>query len=341
VQLVYTPHAATILAETSPEPDDAGVNLAENTSLHLPSSFPPTIRSLSEVKRVCRMERRLRYAIAHDALAVIRRQRRIIQGLWQFKKINVSGTGNRPNTRLLTTYKQLSVKLTRAVHKYQTARAALEVLDPEGDWQEDLQVLRQEDIRGPGRDPDESEGRYVMSWIWTSRKAGTVNVGTEAEFNESMRVEWTKARARMLRWKEEYAILQEEMRRVIAWFEWKEDWWKEQATRREAAATDILIGISAYAYKQANLMRRMAIRCAADWVPVLKSHRIQPAWATKYPTAASNQKQKSNENEEFDEDADAAEALDEDDSLDVEEIPSDMEELASPEEDGIYFDYDD
>ena len=47
---------------------------------------------------ICQLERQLREPQADDALADIRCQRCVIQGLWQFKKLNVSGTGNKPNT---------------------------------------------------------------------------------------------------------------------------------------------------------------------------------------------------------------------------------------------------
>jgi len=196
---VYTPHSATVLAEN----DELGTELAENSKLWLPSSLPASVRCLSEMKCVCNAECRLRYAQCLDSLAQIRRQRRIIQGLWQFKKINISGTGNRPNTRMLGTNNKINRKLARAIHMYRTARVALLVLDPDGDWCGELKELRQEDIRGPGKEADESNGRYVMSWIWMTRKPDNSGVGTEAEFNESMRVEWTKTRARMMRWQED------------------------------------------------------------------------------------------------------------------------------------------
>lgn len=284
------------------------------------------------------MERRLRYAQAHDALAQIRRQRRIIQGLWQFKKINISGTGNRPNTRVLSTYTKLARKVTRAAHKYRTAHSALHVLDPDGNWKDELKELRQEDIRGPGKDPDESNGRYVASWIWLTRKAGKATAATEAEFNDCMRVEWSKVRARMMRWQEEYLIVQEEMRRVIAWFEWKATWWTEQASRRGNAKPTILGGISAYAYKQANLVCRMAERCAADWLPALKSQQITPEWGSNYPLRMDSQQGSTEEN--LREDVED-EALVGDDGLDIEEVPSDVEDLECQDQEDLYFDYDD
>jgi hypothetical protein len=277
----------------------------------------------------------------HDALAQIRRQRRIIQGLWYFKKINVSGTGNRPNTCILTTYKGLTRKLARAVFKYRRAREALLVLDLDGDWKLELQVLRQEDISGPGKDPDESSGKYVMSWIWLLRKAEKSDV-SETEFNECMRVEWMKTRARMMRWQEEYLILQEEMRRVIVWFEWRASWWEQQATRRVNAKPDILGGISAYTYKQANLMHCMARCCADHWLPFLASKDITPGWAIKYPIQPDSickKKVTENDIEEEGEDEEGEnEELEEDDSLDIEETHSDIDK---EEDQYLVFDYDD
>ena len=43
---------------------------------------------------------------------------------------------------MLTMYNKINRKLARAVHKYQTARIALLVLDPNGDWHEELKELR-------------------------------------------------------------------------------------------------------------------------------------------------------------------------------------------------------
>jgi hypothetical protein len=44
----------------------------------------------------------------------------------------------------------------------------------------------------------------------------------EDEFDDSMRIEWAKARARMMRWKEELWIVQEVMCHVIAYHGWME-----------------------------------------------------------------------------------------------------------------------
>jgi len=342
-QLVYTPHAAAMVA-SSASLDDNGlprVEVAENAPLFLPSSFPADVRSLSEMNRVCNMEKKLRLAQAEDALVEIRRQRRIVQGLWQFKKLNVTGTGNRPNTKMLTLYNRISHKIEHAAHRYRTARSALLVLDPEGDWKERLKELRREDIRGPGRDLGDKKttnGRFEPSWIWLVQRNPTPMSQTEAEFNASMKVEWAKTRARMMRWKEEYMIVQEEMRRVLAWFEWKALWWEKQTIGRATGQPDVLHGASAYAHKQAHIVRCMALRCAVDWLPALRKLGIEPAWSISYPQIRdndkdSNQKTTSGHSEVDDNMVDVVD----DDGVDIEEVLSDEEE----DDDFDYFDFDD
>ena len=81
-----------------------------------------------------------------------------------------------------------------------------------------LHELKPKDISGPGRDPDEmkiTNSRYQPSWIWLAQRVNPLNCSElkigEDPFKESMQVEWAKARARMMRWKEELLLVQEEM----------------------------------------------------------------------------------------------------------------------------------
>ncbi|KAM6489975.1 hypothetical protein JOM56_014554 [Amanita muscaria] len=268
-QLVYTPHVAPMVAAnpTSDENGNTRIEVAEKISLFLPSSLPAHVRALSEIDYICNMEKRLRVAQADDVLVEIRRQCRIVQGLWQFKKIHVSGTGNRPSTRMHTLYSRIIHKIERAANRYRMGRAALLVLDPDGE-------LLNVDLRGPGKDPDDtktSNGRFEPSWIWLVPWAGK-STQTEDEFNESM----------ALRWEEEFEILQEEMRRVLAWFDWRASWWETQARLTKEGTPEVLHGISAYAFKQLDLVQCMAARCAASWIPELKKHGIKPVWEGKY-----------------------------------------------------------
>lgn len=287
------PHVASLISQTPlpPTADSATStaplgSLAEDVPLFLPSSLPPRIRCLPELVEVFRLERRLREPQARDALAAIQRQRRIIQGLWQFKQLNAAGAGNRPNTKMVTLYKRFDAKCKRAVQEYRTAWCALLALDPTGSWSISLKELKNGDIRGPGKDdndPHTSNSRYEPSWIWlVTRVAESSSADHIEDFNNSMRVEWAKSRARMLRWKEEELLVQEEMRRVLEHLSWKAEWWRERRSSRTDADPSLLSGISGYANKQADICLQIAQRCASYWLPRLKAQGIAPSWASKY-----------------------------------------------------------
>ena len=67
-------------------------------------------------------------------------------------------------------------------------------------WQQRFKEHRKEDIRGPGRDPDDRQktnGRFEPSWIWLVVTT-TMPTRTEDELDESLRIEWAKTRARSL-----------------------------------------------------------------------------------------------------------------------------------------------
>ena len=100
VQLTYMPHVTSIICQTESGLYLEGDVLPEAIPLYLPSSLPPHICNLPELKEVCQLECCLHEPQADDALIDVRRQRRIVQGLWQFKRINVSGTRNKLNTHM-------------------------------------------------------------------------------------------------------------------------------------------------------------------------------------------------------------------------------------------------
>ena len=280
------PCVASLLVPTLGISDvDSPIEHAETMPLHFPSSLPLNLRQ--SISNVCERERRLSEAQADDALSEIHRQRRIIKGLWQFKKLNVAGMGNKPNTRMQTLYNRFNNKTHRYAERYRAARGALLTLDPSGLWREHLRQLNTEDIRGPGRDDDSSSnGWFEQSWIWLVPRVQSMVDGvgeSEEHFNESMRVEWAKSQARVKHWEEEVLIIQEEMRRVIQYFEWKGTWWHEQAGVRAVGEVSILHGVHAYAEKQAALCHQLAASCARCWLPLLKGKGIEPPWALHYP----------------------------------------------------------
>lgn len=98
--------------------------------------------------------------------------------------------------------------------------------------------------------------------------------------NESMRVEWGKAKARVDRWQEEVELLVEEMRRVLAYFDWKRTDWEAKAEARKGPR-DLESGLKGYAYRQSDMFCRMVTSFAQSWGPILKANRISCEWATR------------------------------------------------------------
>ena len=95
-----------------------------------------------------------------------------------------------------------------------------------------------------------------------------------------LRCEWVKSKARADRWNEEVLLVKEEMRRVLAFLEWKAAWWTKEGGRRDLdVRPDIADGIRAYAAKQAHVNRALA-------------HSFKMRWA-----AYTDRDQKQDENE--------------------------------------------
>ena len=204
VQLIYTPQFSYLLAQTEQPPEtDANMPLSppeiifpENIPLYMPLSLPLHICSLPALQDICLLGQRLCEPQADDALADVHRQHRIIQGLWQFKKLNVSGTGNKPNTCLINLYKRFNKKMKWFAEKYWTAWQALHSLDPNGSWAIRLKELKDSDICSPGKDANDAttSSWYEPSWIWLVQCRTEAGISKE-EVNESMQAEWAKTRA--------------------------------------------------------------------------------------------------------------------------------------------------
>ncbi|RDX40229.1 hypothetical protein OH76DRAFT_1366517, partial [Lentinus brumalis] len=297
---------ASILAAQaahSPSEDaDANTTKAEDVRLWLPSALPAPLRA-SLSPGLADKERRMRIAQADDALEDIRRLRRIITGIAEFKRLNIDGTGQRTTGKTRSLFIKFQEKIRRAAARYRAARAALESLDAGGQWQARFRVLLDSDLRGPGRNTEEhpSEGRYEISWIWlVCRGPGDASIpsGVETqldprEFLENMKVEWARSQARAERWHEEILLLEEEMRRVIEYFEWKATWWRQQASRRAQLPSALQRGLTAYAEYQASIFDRLASHCASLWIPYLrKRDRAMPGWAARYPIDDAAKKSK-------------------------------------------------
>lgn len=252
--------------------------------LFLPSELLPDDRSLCH-NGIVETEQTLRLAQVQDNLVDLRRLRRTLRSLRTYFKSNVVGEGQKTQTKSRTIESGVTVRINRTVRRYRLAYAALLSLDPTGDWRNEYLELTNKDNRGPGKELYEQgvgDGHYAMSWIWGGSSGSTEG----DEVNETVRYEWMTCRARADRWREELDLLREEMRRVIAFLEWKSQSWGESVSSHLGSVTaDIQNGIDAYARKQEATYHELAISLANQWIPHLLASGLDVSWAKIYPWA--------------------------------------------------------
>ncbi|KAF7297386.1 hypothetical protein MIND_00972100 [Mycena indigotica] len=121
------------------------------------------------------------------------------------------------------------------------------------------------------------ESRRVVSWIWTM--AGMT--GSDAEMEEALRIEWAKAYARVRRWNEEVALLQEEWRRLPQSFAHEEGLWTARAKMIPVGAIPPADaeGLMAYALKHVSMYRNLAgMAEAVRTQPKLKKGTRRPRY---------------------------------------------------------------
>lgn len=91
-------------------------------------------------------------------------------------------------------------------------------------------------------------------------------VVSDVHYHVGLQVEWTKAKCRADRWEEEVILLDEEMRRVLEYCDWKADWWKNLAEGvRDVASPALEVGMNAYAAQQSHQEHQIAESFAGKW----------------------------------------------------------------------------
>ena len=112
-------------------------------------------------------------------------------------------------------------------------------------------------------------------------------VETFTHFFVAFRIEWSKARARSERWKEEVLLLREEMRRTLVSLQFFLDMWSARACpssllslSRDPAISE---GISAYAHHQSHVFASLHHRCQLIWNGLEKAGVSALATLTEMP----------------------------------------------------------
>jgi hypothetical protein len=91
----------------------------------------------------------------------------------------------------------------------------------------------------------------------------------------ALRIEWATTRTRSMRWTEEVALLEEEMRRIKQFLSWRSDWWWTQVGRRADKVDAVqLEGDTAYARRQADIQSRLSTAFEMKWTDLAEAIRL-------------------------------------------------------------------
>lgn len=148
------------------------------------------------------------------------------------------------------------------------------------------------------------ETRKDLSWIW---RAAPVSPDDDDGDNEILRAEWARSRARVRRCTEEVELLLEEMRRVLAFYEWKARQWDSKREGRRDVSAELREGIKAYAVEQAALQRSLSSTCRSLWKTPLASVKYVLPESDDAPTCAGNDGGDMEDDESEDEHAEGTE----------------------------------
>jgi hypothetical protein len=317
----------------------------EDIQLWLPSTIPAVHRGLVCIPGLAEAEEKLRTAQCHDALDTIRHVLKLKTRMVQFKNKNIRG--QRQGTRSRAVIDRVHARARVAADKYRASRIAKLALSGSGHWEDTLRVLEDREIRSY-QDPDRlrprrqrlgiyeddhrefnpselsvanftlfnddrtqrdgtGETRRTLSWIW-------LNQSIEADTNDDiLRAEWAKSRARAARAEEEVLLLKEEMRRTLAYLEWKAEFWMARANCRENEDCELREGLKSFALAQARLQKQLAEHFRKLWRAPLQdppADKIQDAAACPSSTfpppmpSAMNVDNGSNDDDDDDNDND-------------------------------------
>jgi hypothetical protein len=178
LQRLCMPFLVPLLPMPSNSSDPPTLIPPHQLPLYLPSSvITSQCAKNPDFEHFRKIELCLRKAQTEDSLNEVRRHRRVITSLWFFKRKQVAPS-QRAGTRMRSTIERFEQKANKCIERYRAAWNALLALDPGGDWSHRFLELRNEDIRGPGRDDNEDshlketakratgEGYREASWIW-------------------------------------------------------------------------------------------------------------------------------------------------------------------------------
>ncbi|KAJ7027962.1 hypothetical protein C8F04DRAFT_1212258 [Mycena alexandri] len=281
LQAVYMSAAVRELEEEEDARDaDLPPVNAEDVKLYLPSGLLRADREEGCRKGLPAMEGKLREGQCRDALHALRSRLHAKRHLLNYRDESV--VGQRAATRAYTLIELIGERVDAGSAKYRRARAALIALrgrtacegfrelrasDIQLDEEREADAKARKKLGSIGskfrrQGPALSSSKKVFSWIWTD---GGGPGEDEVTLHESVRVEWSKAKARKERWEEEVELLREEMKRVLRFLRWRSVWWEARRGSREQVSRELASGLDAYAARQAAVHRDIARKFKTAW----------------------------------------------------------------------------
>jgi hypothetical protein len=207
LQTVYMPGVVMKLAADSAS-DDKPHDI-EDVRLWLPSELDTDLREHGCHKDLAKMEEQLREGQCRDALDKIRNLQCAKMHFIHHRNSNVRG--QKRATRSHALIDGITQRVNLSATRYRDARNALVALRGPGVWEDELRVLKDEDICSPNasafniENPDDpigpdgrlktkkqreeiekrlGEGRRTLSWIWFNGVTGDETKGEELNEGE-------------------------------------------------------------------------------------------------------------------------------------------------------------
>ncbi|KAJ6509365.1 hypothetical protein C8R47DRAFT_1208549 [Mycena vitilis] len=252
---------------------------AEHIKLWMPSELDAEKRRRACRKGVAEAEARLRRGQCADALDVVRSRLHAQTHLITWRNANSVGQG--ASTRSATLIGRVGDRIARVAAKYRAARAAMVALKgPQ--YAAEFKPLEQSDLNTHLEEESDTASRRKLSRLGSSKRARnepsskkkvfswiwTVNGGPgedDTQLHESVRVEWSKAKARRDRWVEEVRLLREEMKRVLRMLRFIQGEWHARIDARTNVDPELQAGLAAYAKRQVYVHHRIADTFHTGW----------------------------------------------------------------------------
>ncbi|KAF8949743.1 hypothetical protein BDZ97DRAFT_1935059 [Flammula alnicola] len=225
VDLREIPYGDDVLGDDEDEAYLAAVprGEVEKMEIFLPSTCPGVLPR--QLKTAAKVELKLRIAQAENALEGVRQE--IGHKSFLFRNNIALAINKQMKTRAYSAVKAADDEVRQFVRVYNQARNAILALGCSEDiaaWYQKLlpeQLVALKSIYEPNA---RGAGTYSLPWFWM------LQVGSDSDSAEYMdelyRVNWMRARAKMLRWEEESILIPSEMKWTMFFFHNRANGWK-------------------------------------------------------------------------------------------------------------------